>query len=200
MEDTHGSIEALPLPGAAASMRMWQLDDSRPADEAAFRKELLKSLPKLRRFAVNHCRSKADTDDLVQLTCERALVHWRQWSGCGSLDRWLISILVNACRDEARARAGKALYALDAIPEIAAGSSTVDSAYLQQIQGEVLRIPDLFRDVLWLVGCEGLSYRETAEILHVPIGTVMSRLNRARHLLQARLAGRGQAAAAGPPH
>lgn len=169
-------------------------DDGAWSDEKAFREALIESIPRLRRFACSYCRNRADADDALQITYERALLHWQQWSGRGSLDRWLISILVNARRDEARARAGKPLCPLDAVPEAETGSSTLDVAYLEQIQGEVLRLPRHFRDVLWLVACEGLSYRETAQTLHVPMGTVMSRLSRARHLLQARLAGSSRAA------
>jgi RNA polymerase sigma-70 factor, ECF subfamily len=149
-----------------------------------FRNELLRALPKLRGFALSYCGTPADADDAIQVTCERALSRWAQWSGQGSLDRWLIKILVNAWRDECRARRVRAGPDLDSIEEPAGGGSdAADALFLDQVRAEILRLPDNQREVLLLVAGEGLSYKDTAQLLEIPVGTVMSRLARARQAL-----------------
>lgn len=161
---------------------------SRRLSDAEFRKELVKAIPRLRRFAASYCGTTADADDAVQITCERALVRWQQWTGRGRLEHWLISILLNARRDEERARAGKRLCPLEAIPEPRAGPKMDEEVYLEQVELEMLRLPGHLHDTLRLVACEGLSYREAALALRIRVGTVMSRLSRARHVLKVRLA------------
>jgi len=155
---------------------------------AEFRGLLLGALPQLRRFARSYCGSPADADDAVQITCERALDHWQQWSGDGAFDHWVIKILVNAWRDELRSRKLRSGPDIDAIPEPAQPEEDVDDQlYLQQIYAEIMRLPQPQREVLLLVVSEGLSYQETATILEIPVGTVMSRLARARQTLIARV-------------
>lgn len=152
-----------------------------------FRHGLLESLPRLRGFALSYCGTKADADDAVQLTCERALTRWQQWTGHGALDHWLIKILVNVWRDELRARKIRAGPELDAVPEpTAVGAEAAEELYLEQVQAAIATLPDGQREVLLLVAGEGMSYQETADTLGVAVGTVMSRLSRARQALIAR--------------
>lgn len=156
--------------------------------ESGFRGELLRALPRLRGFALSYCGTPADADDAIQLTCERALARWTQWSGQGSIDHWLIKILVNAWRDECRLRRVRAGPDLDSIEEPAgAQADAADSLFLDQVRAEILRLPPSQREVLLLVAGEGLSYKKTAELLAIPVGTVMSRLARARQALIAAL-------------
>jgi len=149
-----------------------------------FRGRLLESLPRLRGFARAYCGNAADADDAVQNTCERALVRWRQWTGDGAFDHWLTKILVNAWRDEKRSRRLRSGPDLDSVPEREdATQNQHEQVYLEQVGAEVERLPDGQRETLLLVAAAGFSYREAAELLGVPVGTIMSRLSRARHAL-----------------
>lgn len=143
-------------------------------------------LPRLRGFARSYCGTAADADDAVQLTCERALQRWQQWNGDGALEHWLLKILINAWRDERRYRNVRAGFGATPIELAQDGERDAEATlYLDQVRAEILRLPDGQRETLLLVVSEGLSYKQTAEVLGVPIGTVMSRLARARQQLAA---------------
>ncbi len=149
-----------------------------------FRRRLLEALPRLRGFARAYCRNVADADDAVQSACEHALARWQQWTGQGAFEHWLTKILVNGWRDERRARKIRAGFDLESLPEFEDTTQNhAERLYLEQVGSEIARLPDGQREVLLLVAAQGLSYQETAELLSVPIGTVMSRLNRARQTL-----------------
>lgn len=169
-----------------------QSSDTGPAAQPGFDEfhaQLLEILPRLRSFALPFCGTAADADDATQLTCEKALERWTQWSGRGSLDHWLKKILVNCWRDELRSRARRAGPPVDAVAEpCGIEADPAERIYLAQVNAEILRLPPKQRDVLLLVAAEGLSYEEAADALGVPVGTVMSRLSRARRTLADRLA------------
>jgi RNA polymerase sigma-70 factor (ECF subfamily) len=138
----------------------------------------------LRRFAHALSRDPADADDLTQMTVERALVARHQWRPGTRLDSWLYRIMRNLWIDTARARARKAK--LEAPPEAAEAVGTdprpaVEAAVdLQRIMLAMDRLPDEQREVVALILIEGFGYREAAEMLDLPIGTVSSRLVRGR--------------------
>jgi RNA polymerase sigma-70 factor (ECF subfamily) len=148
-----------------------------------FHARLLETLPRLRGFALPFCGTAADADDALQLTCEKALERWQQWSGKGPLEHWLKKILINSWRDELRARARRAGPPVEAVPEPAQADDPTDRLYLTQVNTEIMKLPQGQREVLLLVAAEGFSYSETARSLGIPVGTVMSRLCRARHTL-----------------
>jgi RNA polymerase sigma-70 factor (ECF subfamily) len=149
-----------------------------------FHARLIETLPRLKGFALPYCGTPADADDAVQLTCEKALEHWRQWTGEGPLDHWLTKILVNTWRDDLRSRRLRAGPSIDAVAEPADNAADpTDQLYIDQVNAEIAKLPRAQRDVLLLVVGEGLSYKDVAEALGIPIGTVMSRLSRARHEL-----------------
>lgn len=154
---------------------------SRNDDFSAFQRALTSLLPRLRGFGRAYCGNAADGDDMVQLTCERALSRWTQWKGDGSLEGWLKRILINGWHTECRARRLRAVTADDRIiEEKSREASPDDSVFLDQVQAKIMQLPDGQREVLLLVAAEGLSYREAGELLKIPVGTVMSRLSRAR--------------------
>jgi RNA polymerase sigma-70 factor (ECF subfamily) len=160
--------------------------DELPRDE--FHRRLLETLPQLKRFARSYCGSRADADDAVQVTCERALERWQQWNGQGAFDHWLVKILINSWRDEQRSRKIRAGPALESVPErVDDTENQADRLYLEQVNEEIVKLPEAQREVLLLVASEGFSYQETASTLGIPIGTVMSRLCRARQTLIAKL-------------
>lgn len=156
-----------------------------------FERGLQDCLPRLRRFAHGLSRNASDADDLTQMTIERALVARGQWTPGTRLDSWLYRIMRNLWIDMARARGRKAVF--EAPPE--AGESVgfdprpgVEAAIdLGRAMAAMDRLPDEQREVVALILIEGLGYRETAELLQLPIGTVSSRLVRGRTALLAML-------------
>jgi RNA polymerase sigma-70 factor, ECF subfamily len=133
-------------------------------------------------------RSPVDADDLVQATLERAIARLDSWVWGTALDRWLFKIAHNLHgnqrRDDANRRRLLQEHAAD--PHLLpAGAAEAELwALLQEVRRAVMRLPDEQRAVLVLVAVEGLAYRNAADILGVPIGTVTSRLARAREALR----------------
>jgi len=163
-----------------------------------FAEQLVELIPRLRRFARSLARSAADADDIAQAAIERALVNQDSWKPGTRLDSWLYRIAQNLWRDELRAhrRRAEPLDGLDV-----AGEDGRDSFTRLIEVGEVAEsfhcLPEEQRLVLSLVVLDGLSYQEAADVLEVPVGTIMSRLARARGKLAARMpaeAGRLRAA------
>src|SRR5258706_4838865 len=160
--------------------------------EGEFRQQIADMLPRLYRFALVLARSRPDADDLVQRACERALERTRQFEPDTRLDRWLFRILHSVWLNEVRARNVRQRYALREQGEQTAtdnGADRLDATLMRrQVLDIAMELPEEQRAVLLLVCGEGLTYRETAETLGTPIGTVMSRLARARLTLMQRLA------------
>ena len=162
----------------------------------AFAEDLVRLVPKLRRFALGLCGNGADADDLVQAACERALKNEDAFIAGTRMDSWMYRIVQNLWLD-ARRR-GKVRGTLvdpdDAgLHDGGKGARTAeDRVMLDRVLGELERLPEGQRAVLALVAVEGLSYREVAEVLEIPVGTVTSRLVRAREALALRLAPPGR--------
>lgn len=157
-----------------------------------FERQLVALLPGLRAFAQGLTGAPATTDDLVQATCERGLRRWRQWSGETKLKSWIYRIAINLWRDELRARKTQNVDP-EADPNHMTGEngtrSIVSRVEYKEVRRLVTELPEGQRVALLLVCVEGFSYRETAEILDIPAGTVMSRLSRARAALIDKLGG-----------
>lgn len=153
-------------------------------EEASVGDRLIAFLPNLRRFAISLCRSRDLADDLVQAACERALASQDRFEAGTRFDAWMFRILRNLWIDHVR-RVKTAGRTEDiAETENIAGSSGESDAEtrltLKSVATAIDDLPDEQREVLLLVCVEDLSYREAAEVLSIPIGTVMSRLARAR--------------------
>jgi RNA polymerase sigma factor, sigma-70 family len=152
-----------------------------------FEDELVGLLPRLRRFACGLARDAADADDLCQAAIERALKSRRQWSDGTRLDSWMYRITRNLWIDERRAAARRGFQQPvdEAVLQIAGdGAAQVEAGALRgDVDGAMARLPDEQREVVMLVLVEGRAYREAAEILEVPVGTVTSRLARGREAL-----------------
>jgi RNA polymerase sigma-70 factor (ECF subfamily) len=146
-------------------------------------------LPRLRRFAHGLSRDVADADDLVQMTVERALRSKDQWQEGTRLDSWLYRIMRNLWIDTVRARGRQMLREAPAEDGEQIGHdprSGVEAAIdLRRIMQAMAKLPDEQREVVALILIEGFGYREAAEILDLPIGTVSSRLVRGRTALLA---------------
>ena len=150
--------------------------------------QIVALLPRLRRFARNLVRDPHDADDVVQIAVERALLRLDQWHRDARLDSWLFKIVRNAWIDEVRARGRRAKIFM---PEEA--GEQVGVALMEQeidrlsTETALARLPEDQRLAVGLVLVEGLSYKDAAEALGVPIGTLTSRLARGREALQGML-------------
>ena len=156
-----------------------------------FERELLTLLPRLRRFARALARDAADADDLVQASLERALKARDQWQQGTRLDSWMYRIVRNGWIDEARARARRAQ---TFVPEEAGAAIGTDAhedieraAAMRDVGRAMAELPEEQREAVALVLVEGLAYKEAAEILDIPMGTLTSRLTRGRQALARRL-------------
>ncbi|HWU78110.1 MAG TPA: RNA polymerase sigma factor [Rhodanobacter sp.] len=151
------------------------------------REGLLPLLPRLRRLARALAGQVADADDLVQMVLERALARAAQWRPDAPLDKWVFAIARNAWRDELRARGrSQNLFAPEQAGVTAADGASAP-AHTLDLAVAMATLPPDHREVVALVLVEGLSYSEAAELMEVPVGTVTSRLARARTTLQAHL-------------
>lgn len=151
-----------------------------------FHRQLAELLPRLRRFARTVTYHREDADDLVQLALERALTRSGQWEAGTRLDSWMFRIMKNAWIDEVRSRIRRdRVFA----PEEAGEHVGDDSAEAHQqriaVQKAISMLTEDHRLVIGLVLVDGLPYKEAAEALEIPIGTLTSRLARAREALQA---------------
>lgn len=152
-----------------------------------FDQALVELLPRLRRFAFSLARTSADADDLAAQAVERALRSRAQFVPGTRLDSWLFRITRNLWIDEARSRKRKAAW--EALPEEGErqgfdGAAAIEqSAELATVMSAMGALPDEQREVVALIMVEGFGYRETAELLDLPIGTVSSRLVRGRNAL-----------------
>ena len=154
-------------------------------------------LPRLRRFAFSLSRSAADADDLASQAVERALRSRAQFAPGSRLDSWLFRITRNLWIDEARSRKRKAAWEAPSEEGEQVGfdgaAAVEQSAELAAIMAAMSMLPDEQREVVALIMIEGLGYREAAELLGLPIGTVSSRLVRGRNALLKSLGGGAEA-------
>lgn len=149
--------------------------------------QLIALLPRLRRFAFSLTGSRYDADDLVQSACERALKNLHQWQPDTRLDSWMFRITKNIWIDTWRSRKaqGRSVDLEEADYAVDNYGDTKDEARdtLRRVTLAMQNLPDEQRLALTLVSVEGLSYKEAAEVLDIPVGTVMSRLAHARRKL-----------------
>ncbi|HUJ02875.1 MAG TPA: RNA polymerase sigma factor [Rhizomicrobium sp.] len=163
------------------------------------RARMTAALPRLRRFALSLAGNAADADDLVQDTVERALRNLHKWKPDTKLESWMFRIAQNLWIDQLRARKVRMADPIEEAHVAEDGARAAEAKLtLADTARALQRLPEEQRAVVALVLIEGIAYREAAEILGVPIGTVTSRLARAREALAAQLFGKGAAIAADP--
>ena len=163
-----------------------------------FSLELIALLPRLRRYARLLTGDRHAADDLVQDTLERAWARHLQWRPGSDLRAWMFSIMHNRRVDLARGERFSPLeHAGEPIADDPPSGEAATPVEPLDLQRAFDRLGAEHRQVLTLVAVEQLSYEETAQALGVPIGTVMSRLSRARQKLRIELAGGGSPIAAG---
>jgi RNA polymerase sigma-70 factor (ECF subfamily) len=170
-----------------------------PLVSPAFEAEALASLDSLYRAALRLTRVPADAEDLVQETYLKAFRAVDRFEPGTNMRAWLFTILPNTARNRARDR-GRDTVAIDSdivdraadappVGGYAAGAAETPETLLlretlaPELQAAIDELPDVFRQAVWLRDVEEFSYAEIADMLSIPVGTVMSRLSRGRRLL-----------------
>ncbi len=153
--------------------------------------QLLDEIPRLRRYARALCHDPVRADDLVQDTLERALLKRRLWQG-GSLRAWLFTLMHHIFVNQWKQAQRIEYRADEALPETAVRGGQQDGLDLRDLERSLSQLTTEHRELLLLVGLEELSYEECAKVVGIPIGTVMSRLARARDRLRKLLAAQQQ--------
>lgn len=149
------------------------------------REQIVALLPRLRRFGRAITRHPSDADDLVQISIERALLRHEQWRPEAPFHSWMFGIMRNAWIDEVRARQRRGnVLAPEESGEHVGDRSSEDREEMLSVHTAMNELPDEQRLAVALVLIEGLSYKEAAEVMEVPIGTLTSRLARGRETLQ----------------
>jgi RNA polymerase sigma-70 factor (ECF subfamily) len=157
---------------------------------ASISDQLIAVLPRMRRFARGLTGSAVEADDLVQAACERALSRAHQFQEGTRFDSWMFRIVQTIWIDQLRSRDTRREEAEDAGVHIGTdepGRRAEARLALQEVRTALKSLPPEQRAALLLVTVDGLSYKEAAEAANVPVGTIMSRLARARIALQAQL-------------
>ncbi|MBZ0104792.1 MAG: RNA polymerase sigma factor [Sulfuricella denitrificans] len=144
-------------------------------------------IPSLRRYARALLGSRAPADDLVQDTLERAWGRFHLWRSGSDLRAWLFTIMHNLYVNQLRQ--GNYMPATVPLDEeawkVSVRAAQEDGLEMRDLMAALNRLPEEFREVVLLVGLEQLRYEEVAQVLDIPLGTVMSRLARGRERLRA---------------
>ena len=158
------------------------------------RDQLLACIPRLRRYARALVGERVGADDLVQDTVERGWTRLASWRGGSDMRAWLFSIMHNVHIDQVRrpSVSTESLNEETAMP--AAPGSLATGLEMRDMETALRQLSAEQREILLLVALEEMSYDEVAHMLSIPIGTVMSRLSRAREKLRANMEGRSYAA------
>lgn len=150
--------------------------------------DIVELIPRLRRYARALAGERSAADDLVQDTLERAWAKLHLYRRGTDLRAWLFTVMHNVYVNQRRA--ARISVPLDEeMPELAQPQRETDTLVLRDLDAAIRRLPPDQREVLLLVALEDMSYDVAADTLGIPIGTVMSRLSRAREKLRAMLSG-----------
>lgn len=152
------------------------------------RPDLIEHLPRLRRYARALTGEMTRADDLVQDTLERALIKIDLWQPGSDLRAWLFTLMHNLFVNQIRSRRPPES-ALDDALDIPVSGGQMEALGARDIHAALARLPDQQREIMLLIGLEQFSYDEAARVIGVPVGTVMSRLSRARERMRQMLAG-----------
>ncbi len=149
---------------------------------------IVELIPRLRRYARALVSDRARADDLVQDTLERAWNKFHLWRPGSDLRAWLFTVMHNVHVNQVRASRDHAMLD-DEGPEMAVAGVQGASLEIRDLERALAVLPPEQREVLLLIALEDMSYVEVATMLDIPIGTVMSRLSRAREKLRALMHG-----------
>jgi RNA polymerase sigma-70 factor (ECF subfamily) len=150
-----------------------------------FLDEMTKSVPALRRYANALTHNRDSADDLVQDCLERAIRKQALWRPDGPLRPWLYRVLINVWRNNLRSRSRRPAQVPidDVADQLFVPAAQTSRVALAEMARAIEKLSTEHREALLLVVVEGLSYAEAAQVLEIPLGTLMSRLGRARSSL-----------------
>jgi RNA polymerase sigma-70 factor (ECF subfamily) len=154
------------------------------------RDRLIACIPRLRRYARALIGERNGADDLVQDTMERGWRRLSSWQRGSDMRAWLFSIMHNLHVDQVRRPSIATDVLDDDTPMPPVSAAPTDGLEIRDLESALRMLPDEQREILLLVALEEMTYDEVAATLGLPIGTVMSRLSRARHKLRAHMEGR----------
>jgi len=152
--------------------------------------EIIACIPRLRRYARALVGDPAGADDLVQDTVERGWSRIMEWRRDREMRAWLFGIMHNLHVDDLRARRLQTTALDDDMPDIAQASNPSSGLEVRDMQAALNLLAVEQREILLLIGLEGMSYDQVAATVGVPLGTVMSRLSRGREKLRSLMEGR----------
>jgi RNA polymerase sigma-70 factor (ECF subfamily) len=144
-----------------------------------FETQVLALLPSLRRYSRSLARSDADGEDLLQDCVEKVLARRGQWRGL-NLRGWILTIMTNVYRNGLRKRGGRTFVDIDETHDLPSPEVPADPLEHARLEAALNSLAEESRAILMLIVVEGYSYQDVATMLDIPIGTVMSRLSRAR--------------------
>lgn len=146
-----------------------------------FKSDLVDLLPRLNRYARNLTRTESDADDLLQAACTRILDRWAQFKPGSDFDRWAFTVMSSINRNQWRSEGvRKGTGQVDAGETLTAPDSPEGNKIREEVFSVLESLPENQRQVMTLVYIEGYTYQESADILDVPVGTIMSRIARGR--------------------
>ncbi|MFB9947242.1 RNA polymerase sigma factor [Rhizobium puerariae] len=152
----------------------------------SFEAQILALLPQLRRYSRSLTRSDMESEDLLQDCVEKALAHRAQWRG-SNFKSWAYRIMTNLHLNALRSKARRPSVGIEEAEVLTAGAGPGDPLEKNHLVKALETLPKEARAVLMLVVVEGYAYREVADMLEIPVGTVMSRLSRARQTLREKM-------------
>jgi RNA polymerase sigma factor (sigma-70 family) len=151
--------------------------------------EILEHIPRLRRYARALLGDRYAADDLVQDTLERAWNKFHLWRPGSDLRAWLFTIMHNVFVNQVRNKRAEMEKTVEELPVVAVRATQSDALEIADVEHALRALPDEQREVLLLVAIEDMTYDEVSRALAIPIGTVMSRLSRARERMRRLIAG-----------
>ena len=151
--------------------------------------EILEHIPRLRRYARALLGERHAADDLVQDTLERAWNKFHLWRPGSDLRAWLFAIMHNVFVNQVRSKRSDIEKTMVELPVVAVRATQSDSLEVADVERALRALPEEQREVLVLVAIEEMTYDEVSRTLAIPIGTVMSRLSRARERMRRLIAG-----------
>lgn len=157
-----------------------------PHAPLSFEAQILALLPQLRRYSRSLTRSDPESEDLLQDCIEKALVSRAQWRGA-NFKSWLYRIMTNLHLNARRSMKRQPSVGIEELEAVEARMGSDDPLEKRSLIRALETLPKEARVVLMLVVVEGYAYQEVADILEIPIGTVMSRLSRARQALREKM-------------
>lgn len=150
---------------------------------------ITEQIPRLRRYARALTGDRTSADDLVQDTLERAWGKLHLWRRGSDMRAWIFSIMHNTFINHVRKKQLVTVSIDDDALEVPTRATHDDSLEMRDLASAIAKLPDEYREVVLLIGLEQMSYEEAAQVLAIPMGTVMSRLSRGRERLRVLMAG-----------